>query len=407
MAHAKHIKEPIRKGADKVEVQAVIGEFKITRSKTIGGTHTLKVEMENGAQMPKPQTFLEKMFGTIGFDPGLFSSVDAAKQRKMILEAFKPSMSRDEFFKQAKIGHKEAMKDLFPEVMELDDIAKAIKDAEDHRTNIGREKKRLDGAVQSFPDNIVTFPDDRRSMTEIEEQRQSHETEVARYAAAQDDIDEAQGSLDEINENITEFEAEMEKLKQKIEGTKALRQTVSEDLESAKERLSNLEEPKPIDFIKQTGEIEEHNYMVGEKEKWKQAKRELAHEENRYEDAGKAVKRVRKCRDLLVERMNFGIEGLELTDDGVRLNGVLLGDISTAEALKVGVRLAMAQNPKARIIRIKHGAALDQANLQWLADWVEKENFQVFVEFVTEEPDGDVIYMTEGRIEGQEEPDAK
>ena len=57
------------------------------------------------------------------------------------------------------------------------------------------------------------------------------------------------------------------------------------------------------------------------------------------------------------------VEGLGFGAGIVTFNGLPFDQASTAEQLRVSVAIAMAANPKLRVLRIKHGNDLDADNL--------------------------------------------
>jgi hypothetical protein len=78
------------------------------------------------------------------------------------------------------------------------------------------------------------------------------------------------------------------------------------------------------------------------------------------------------------------IDGLAFDDTGVTYRGVPFKQASAAEQLRVSLAMAMALNPKIRVIRITDGSLLDSANMQLIADMAAGRGFQVWVERVDE-----------------------
>ena len=76
--------------------------------------------------------------------------------------------------------------------------------------------------------------------------------------------------------------------------------------------------------------------------------------------------------------------GLGFDDDGVTLDGVPFAQASAAEQLRVSVAMAMALNPKVRIIRITDGSLLDSENLALIEEMAGANGFQVWIERVDE-----------------------
>ena len=66
------------------------------------------------------------------------------------------------------------------------------------------------------------------------------------------------------------------------------------------------------------------------------------------------------------------------------LNGHPLNQASGAEQLRAGVAIAMALNPKLRVIRVRDGNSLDSGGMRLLAEMAEEHGYQVWIERVDE-----------------------
>jgi hypothetical protein len=81
----------------------------------------------------------------------------------------------------------------------------------------------------------------------------------------------------------------------------------------------------------------------------------------------------------------------------VTLNGIPLGQASAAEQLRVSVALAMAANPKLRVLRILDGSLLDTESLAIIGELAKENDFQAWIEVVDES--GKVgIVIEDGRV---------
>lgn len=76
------------------------------------------------------------------------------------------------------------------------------------------------------------------------------------------------------------------------------------------------------------------------------------------------------------------VPGLSLAEGRVLLNGVPFDQSSSAEQIRTSVAIAMAANPKLRIIRIKDGSLLDEDGLRLIAEQAKENDYQVWIERV-------------------------
>jgi hypothetical protein len=91
------------------------------------------------------------------------------------------------------------------------------------------------------------------------------------------------------------------------------------------------------------------------------------------------------------------VPGLGFDDDGVTYNGVPFSQCSSAEQLRVSLGVAMALNPRIRVLRITDGSLLDAENLAVIEEMADLQDFQVWIERVAE--DGEVgVVIEDGAV---------
>jgi hypothetical protein len=84
--------------------------------------------------------------------------------------------------------------------------------------------------------------------------------------------------------------------------------------------------------------------------------------------------------------------------DAVLYQGVPLSQASGAEQLRVGVSLAIAANPKLKVMLIRDGSLLDDNNLALLREMAEQSGHQIWIERVGN--DGASVVLEDGEIVG-------
>jgi hypothetical protein len=94
-----------------------------------------------------------------------------------------------------------------------------------------------------------------------------------------------------------------------------------------------------------------------------------------------------------IEAAKLPVEGLGFGDGNVLLNGVPFEQASDAEQLRASVAIAMAGNPKLRVIRVRDGSLLDADGMKLLAELADRHDMQVWIERVAS--DGKVGFVIE------------
>jgi ABC-type lipopolysaccharide export system ATPase subunit len=89
----------------------------------------------------------------------------------------------------------------------------------------------------------------------------------------------------------------------------------------------------------------------------------------------------------------------------VLYQGVPLAQVSSAERIRVSFAIAIAKNPKLRVVLLKDGPLLDEKSLAMVAEMAEEADVQVWVERVGRGPVGVLIQDGEvASVDGVERP---
>jgi len=100
------------------------------------------------------------------------------------------------------------------------------------------------------------------------------------------------------------------------------------------------------------------------------------------------------------------VPGLSFGDGMVVLNGVPFDQASDAEQLRTSIAIAMALNPKLRVIRVRDGSLLDEESMKLLEQMADSKDYQVWIERV--DGSGKVGFVLEdGLVKGAPAPTAK
>lgn len=81
------------------------------------------------------------------------------------------------------------------------------------------------------------------------------------------------------------------------------------------------------------------------------------------------------------------VQGIGLGNGIVTLDGVPFSQASDAQRLRTSIAIAMAANPKLRVIRVRDGSLLDSEGMRLLAAMAEEKDCQVWIERVGDDPD--------------------
>lgn len=324
--------KPIRDGADQARVTLNLGDMIVTRIWR-NGTTAVKVQSADGAEYKSPQSLLDTLFGRMSFDPLAFTRLSARDQKEMLLKQVTLDVDIDKL-----------------------DAERERKFAE--RTEVGRTKKALGEPPTIDP----AIPHEEKSAREILgqlEEAMQHNQSVRSAIEAKE----------KLEHRIEQLEKELDQLKDLLGDAeeKAATQLVDEE-----ELRSNLQA------------LDEVNAAVRSNNAAREQSVKHAELENEYADLSEQIAAIDAEKAEALARAKFPVDGLGFDADGVTFAGIPFSQASAAEQIRVSMAMAMASNPKLRVIRIMDGSLLDEDGMRIITESAREHGFQVFIERVAD-----------------------
>ena len=355
-AGAKETSRPIRDGETKASVVLDLGDLIVTRRWTGSGT-TLEVAAQDGARYPSPQTILDGLIGRLSFDPLAFAEQDAKHQLQMLLDVV----------------------ELPFDPAELDARRRGVFEK---RTDVNREVKRLEAQLSSLPPSLSEVPEEEVSAFAIaEELRQAEETNRQR--------DDQVAALHSIENRIYEVKAQLAEL----------------EAQQAAAIAKDIPDPVDVETLRaKLATVDATNAAVRVEQERKKLAIELEIQQKLSARGTKELAAIDQEKADAIAAAKMPLEGLSFDEDGVLYQGVPFSQASSAERLRVGIAMAMALNPKIRVIRITDGSLLDSENLALIEEMAGEHDFQIWIERVDES--GSIgITIEDGQVADVAEPE--
>lgn len=340
---AKGTVRPIRDGETKASVRLDLGDLVVTRTWTESGT-TLKVESADGAKFSSPQKMLDDLVGRLSFDPLAFTQLPAKAQRDALLSLV------DLPFDPADLDRRRAR--LF-----------------DERTEIGRTGVSLKGRLDGLP--AVHAPDEEVSSASVLTELRDAQAVEREHDDVMRAAELAQSAREIAEEALEAAQVRLETAKQQEQVAYAAAQSLPDrpDIAAIEQRLAS---------------VDEVNAAVRAKRERRKVMDEHARVRKEYEARTAAIAALDQEKADGLAAATFPIDGLGFDTDGVTYQGVPFSQASAAEQIRVSLAMAMALNPKLRVIRILDGSLLDSDNLALVADMATAQDYQVWIERVAD-----------------------
>lgn len=350
---------PIRRGADKARIRLDLGDLVVERRFTPKGS-TLAVESADGARYTSPQTMLDALLGALTFDP----------------LAFVHQEPRAQF---------ETLRTIAPLDVDIDKLDGLNRTDFAQRADINREAraKRAQADGISIPTGLAVEPTDTGALMDRLTSASTVNAEIAGRRSARQE--EAVKIVDWRTDAMEQRDRARE-LRDEADRCDAKAATLDDRARVHQEQLAAAEPlPDPINAEAIRRELETAqatNRAIEQRER----QAALLEEALQLEAQGKKLTSTMEARATekadAIARAAMPVPGLGFGDGLVTFNGVPFEQASSAEQLQVSVAIAMAANPKLRVIRIKEGSLLDADNIALIAEMAKMHDYQIWLERV-------------------------
>ena len=344
----------VRKGSEKATIRLDLGEIIVTRTITEKGTD-LTVESPDGARFKSPQTMLDAMMGALTFDPLAFTRMAPKVQAEQLRAIAKIDIDLD------------AMDGMNRRDFEL-------------RTAATRDGKAARAAGEAIPETAVPAKIDTGAlldrMGEIQEQAGARQREEFKRQDEDRKIAEGETRADAIMEQIKGLCADLERVHEWLTKAKA----------AVAERTPLPEAVDAVELRAQIDRAEGHNRQADLITQQQAKRAEHLHTAANLEQRAQALTDLIEARNKqkseAIAAAQMPVPGLGLQDGEVTYNGLPFEQASGAEQLRISTAIAMAANPRIRVIRISDGSLLDSDSLKLLAEMATQGDYQIWIEMV-------------------------
>jgi energy-coupling factor transporter ATP-binding protein EcfA2 len=359
---------PIRNGERSARIKLDLGDIVVTRKFTEGGT-TVTVENADGARYPSPQAMLDKLYGTISFDPLAFSRM-------------KP---RDQY---------EELRRIAGVTLDLESLDRANDIDYRRRTDLNKSAKAKAAQAQAF--EFAYEPTEKPIDTT------AIAAQMAVAANANQERVAEQNRRTRVGRQAVSLSTEIIALEEQLATKKAEKNAISVTQASWP---ALADERDLTEFQEQIRDANQRNAEFQKRQSQAAILAEVSRIEAESDSLTKAMAAREKQKADAIAQAEMPIEGISLGNGVVLFNNVPFEQASSGERLRTGVAIAMAGNPKLRVCLIRDASLLDEDGLAIVTEMAREKDFQVWVETV--DSSGKVgIVLEDGAVVGAEMPTA-
>lgn len=403
--------EPIRQGESEAKIEVDLGELIVIRkfkrerfacncddaereitnqhnaacaSNSWGETKSsLAVKLkDSGAGYSSPQTILDKLVGTLAFDPLAFAQLASSEPKKadaMLRRLVGIDTTIIDDLRKKAVMNRTAYK----------------KTADELTAQLTPLKRHEDAPAQE-----ISMEEISSEMAEAERLRQvkfdaqrnlEGWTETVRLGAQQ--LEVQMRRIEQLRHDLAEAITKHEQMvagQMKLEADLATAQVTQEvaaknvpDMDTLKKRLT---------------EVEATNRKVRDNTRYAELANKKSDAHVRWDAENQTIAKLDTDKNALLANAKFPVPGLGVNDDGITLNNVPFEQASMSEQLEVSVAIALALNPRLRIMLVRNGNVLDDDSLKKLAQLATDAKAQVWLEVVTGDMSDVSIMIEDGNV---------
>lgn len=340
--NARVTKRPVRDGACRADIKITMSDGTKLHQKFIPSGPTLTGENPAGKKIA--QKDVDQAISILGVDAAAFINAGEKKQLETLL----------------------ALVDLPFVPAVLDAQRKAIFD---QRTLTGQQGKAIgevtvNGDLGTDEVSVSELLTEYRAAESMEQQHNADLDALARAAAQINDI------ADEIERLVKlrgEAEVRHDQASDRIDNHATL-----PDITAIQQRIDNAEQENAAIRANNTARAQ-----------W--AQKETLRAE--WDELTAKLKDIDQRKADGLANAEMPVDGLSFDEEGVLYQGVPFSRASGAEQIIVSAAMIIATNPEVRTMVIRNGNVMDEDSLAVLQAMCEDNNFQAFVEFVSDSED--------------------
>ena len=354
--------DPIRHGEKSAKITLDCGEFIVERKWTdptdLSKTY-LTVKARDGKKYSSPQALLNSWIGSLSFDPLEFANMNAKEQMEELAQLIELDIDLDEWAIQRKGIY-------------------------DERTQVNRRIKELQGQLSGMTKPKPGLLAEIISVTALTDQL-NHAIDVIRTNdQARHQLEKLRDEREQVKEKIRVKKAEIERLQAELEELEKIKSQIDKHGIALKAESEDDVDPDTEALREGIRNAESTNQQIRDAQLYREKEKLLDTEEAASTELSEQLDAHEKRKKEAIQNAKYPIEGLLFGEKYVTYNGTPFEQLSGAETLRVSMAVAMAVNPKFRVIRIKDGSLLDSRNLEIIDRMAGEHDFQIWLESVDE-----------------------
>jgi hypothetical protein len=343
--------EMIRNGADSMEgtIMCTQGYEIQVKGKYKKDKQEMSVTLlRDGVEQKAPRALMDELFGVVNFDIDSFMRMSDKEQVKFYMNL---------------IG------------VDFTDLEQQHSVAFRQRTDANRDLKKFEAEVSSLRLPLIgKEKPGRLDMAELRVQREAIEKSQREYDRIKGITEDSEFQVDSLDSQIADLRAQI----QRMEADKA---QFNEKAVKGRNWLNHNERAELDDVSTLVSQVYENNTLCDKFEELEKKTKLVEDTKAEIQQLENDLKDVAEQKLARLANAKHPVPGMEVTEDGLRLNGVPFAQINTAAKYVCALQMQMPLMGQARIARFV-GDSIDAITMQQIGEMAEQHGLQLFIEQV-------------------------
>ena len=360
-----------------MESKSITVELSLRKKTTGSVVEEFRVLDSTGEEAPEPRKLLQRLFTLRAFDPLAFERMKPKEKATLVSQM---------------LG------------LDLSKFDKEYNRVFEDRTVLGRDGKKLAAQFEAAPKHAdapteeVKVVDLMAEMEKLQGENKARADCERNVAKAKDRQVALTAKADALVEQIAALQKQLDETRIEIDDAEASELSARTQLSALPSRYEEITAVKD-----KIAKADETNRKVRENAARETLEKELKKSRGEYQKLTDRLTEIQEERAEAVAKAEWPMPGMELTEDGLLMNGLPFEQASTSQRIMASVKVGMALNPKLRLLVCQHGSDLDNETLDALAKVVEEHDFQMVVEIVSrskEDEERCAVIIADGEVVG-------
>lgn len=369
---------PIRDGQIRALTSIQLGDLEISRVAKTGGAPKVRVSAK-GVEQGRPQELLNRVVSEKTLDPLAFDRAEPRVQREAIIElrGLGPRLAANRAAREKQVSARTA--------------------ARQRSGEIERQIAEIGPIPDGLPLEPIPATNAAAAMEQAAAAARENATRRARFAQMERAANDSRSEVDAIGREIEELRRAIEAAHNRQADAARRAEEQARAVEAERVEVAALKEPDSATFAAELQRITETNAHIERRARREKLRVDLRAAGDALDTGERAIAALDDELTKLLGSDGMPVPGLGFSEDGVLFNGRPLQQACGEERLRVSLAIAMATNPRARVILIRDGSLLDSKAMKLLHETAIAKGYQIWIERVTDTADNGIL-IEDGRV---------